>query len=336
MRELRPWFITLGVALAMAAAGCTHQQLRKNTVRQVGTVSDIYQQQVLDNLAKFVRDPHALPHFAVADSGSTWVDDSRSGTAGVGWNVFGFSSANLGFGGSRSDHQSWNLSPVSDPRKLELMRCAYQRTIASCLPGQSESAQCPNCVKILNKYYTGDPEKRPTDEFIVTSECLLPQCCWFQICCDKCLPKDRECCLIGHYCGVYVVVPPGDGQNRLSHLTLAILDYAMYKPRPERPRETKHVVVYVDANGKLTNADNASRVITVTQGIEEADSTILKPYRLQGLKKGLQSPRTPEEEMRFLESEPDSRRSLPPPPRELDERPTSILEFRERMRAFTP
>jgi hypothetical protein len=46
---------TIGLAsalmLSMLACGCTHTQLRKNTIRQAGTLTDTYTQQVMDNLA---------------------------------------------------------------------------------------------------------------------------------------------------------------------------------------------------------------------------------------------------------------------------------------------
>lgn len=46
---------------------CAHTQLRWNTVKQGQTLSAVYQNQVLNNLAKFVSDPHALPDFSLND-----------------------------------------------------------------------------------------------------------------------------------------------------------------------------------------------------------------------------------------------------------------------------
>ena len=65
MSRIRRLALGLAVAAALAGTGCTHVQLRKNTVNQADTLSEIYQQQVLDNLAMFVYDYYSLPHFAI-------------------------------------------------------------------------------------------------------------------------------------------------------------------------------------------------------------------------------------------------------------------------------
>ena len=43
------------------------------------------------------------------------------------------------------------------------------------------------------------------------------------------LAKDCSCIAVGEYCGCYVWVLP-EGQDQLTKLTLAILDYAMHEP----------------------------------------------------------------------------------------------------------
>ena len=64
--------------LTYMAAGCTHTQLRWNTVQQSRTLTDIYEQQVLNNLAMFVYDPNSLPFFSFPNAGArmstTWED----------------------------------------------------------------------------------------------------------------------------------------------------------------------------------------------------------------------------------------------------------------------
>ena len=116
-----------GVLAVSMLAGCTHVQLRKNTVRQSETHSEIYEQQVMDNLAKFVYDQGALPHFAIANAGASGVEDSGNINGQLNWDRFshGFASAFLGGSVSRRANESWTLVPVSDPRRLQLMRCAY-------------------------------------------------------------------------------------------------------------------------------------------------------------------------------------------------------------------
>ncbi len=250
----------------LSGAGCTHVPLRRNTSRQAETLSEIYQQQVLDNLAKFVYDYNSLPHFAYANAGSTTVSDTATASGTVNWARIFFDTGDLGFTGSRNNEEAWTLTPVSDPRKLELMRCAYQRAVSSCV-AQAESGGCPDCEKRFRDYYTGSPDGKipapgsPEDPGIVTSECLRSDCCWFHVACKGCVGKHGPCCRVGHYRGVYVVVPPGRGQAELTELTLAVLDYAVNKPAEEESVPSKEVTLYLDAEGRPTNQAGAARVI---------------------------------------------------------------------------
>ena len=79
----RPLVVGLAVTTALVATGCTHVQLRKNTVRQARTLADLHQQQVVDNLAMFVYDHNALPYFAVPDSASSTLQDAGTGAVGA-------------------------------------------------------------------------------------------------------------------------------------------------------------------------------------------------------------------------------------------------------------
>ncbi|RCS43915.1 hypothetical protein DTL42_18170 [Bremerella cremea] len=56
--------------------GCAHHQLGYQTVKQAHTVADVHTQQALDNLAKFVHNPNALPHFSYPSQGSSEVNET--------------------------------------------------------------------------------------------------------------------------------------------------------------------------------------------------------------------------------------------------------------------
>ena len=130
-------------------AGCTHTQLRWNTVKQSETLTDIYQQQVLDNLALFVSNPHAVPHFMLANGGTTDVTDGGTFSGG---RLDEFR-ANGAFGASRSMKEAWGLDPVRDPDKLRRMRCAYQRAVGVC------SDTCNDCCSIEKRFHgSGDQQ----------------------------------------------------------------------------------------------------------------------------------------------------------------------------------
>jgi hypothetical protein len=278
-------------ACGVLANGCTHAQLRRSTVNQVGSVADIYQQQVLNNLAKFVHDSNSLPDFGVPTSGVATVSDTGGATNGLEWSNTSLIGATLGFNANRNVNQNWALKPVQDPRKLELMRCAYQQAV-----GKVDCSECcPDCRKRFANFYTGDPcgtvpmpcqacpekdqckvfpegtEERKNcdacvksmkaDTGIVTTECLGS--CWFHIGCADCISKVKKrnpCCLIGEHCGTVVWVAPGRGTDELAKLTIAILDFAVNDPKEakEAKEPTRIVTGYFDRAGNPSTQLQAS------------------------------------------------------------------------------
>ena len=307
------------------ANGCTtHRALRRNTIKQAGTVTDIHQQQVLDNLAKFLYDPYAVPSFALATQGASDVTDNGQASGVTRWLANGFDNFSLTLSASRTAKQNWVMRPVTDPRKLELMRCAYQRVLANC--GVAESACCPDCEKRFNKFYTGkaygtkykqdgevcyelknlvsqscddgcicskcECESETSNQEVlpspagsssncpsdcpqpgngtVNSECLYPSCCWFRVGKKDRIPKN--CQLVGHYCGTYIWVPCGPGRDKLAHLTLAILDYAVHESA-ELPR--KKVTVYLDKERLPVTREYAIYTIEANLGITEPSNVLL-------------------------------------------------------------
>ena len=59
--------------------------------------------------------------------------------------------------------ENYTMTPINDPRKLELMRCAYQRAVTSCCM-LGEAAGCPSCEKRFNRFYLGSPNPAETQE----------------------------------------------------------------------------------------------------------------------------------------------------------------------------
>jgi hypothetical protein len=235
--------------------GCTHVQLRKNTVRQARTVSDIHLQQVMDNLAMFVYDPNSLPHFSYPTGATSEVTDQGTLQFGISWIVSGFDSANLGGGAAREGKENFTMVPINEPEKLALMRCAYQTAVYRCGYGEV-SKTCPECETLFEEFYAGPGHAGQTQR------CLDEESfCWFHVGCKKDVPKHCPCQYVGHHCGVYVWVGP-DGTNELVKLALAILDYALYDaPTPA----TRQIVQTVEK-------DAAGNVISVRE-----QTTYLEP-----------------------------------------------------------
>jgi len=281
--------------LLSMVAGCTHVQLRENSVHEATTVGDIQTQQVLNNLAMFVYNYNSMPYFAFPNQGSAIVTDQLSAGGSAGWSRpivsggavtkklspfhfadFLLSALGLTANAQRSSQESFTLTPINDPRKLELMRCAYQLAISNCGYG-TPPRSCPDCNARFNTFYTGDPD--PDGRSVpkisqmtggtITSECLKGPC-WFHVGCEKEVP-DCPCILVGHYCGVYVWVL-ADGQDELTKLTLAILDYATHDS-PQRL--TKDVTYYVDAMGLPTDQKDGVGVIKATMAINEQNGSLL-------------------------------------------------------------
>jgi len=144
----------LGICVA-SLSGCAHHQLGYNTVKQADTVADVHTQQVLDNLAKFAHNPGALPHFSFPNAGQSTVNDQVGGSTGFNFSPHALTSWMFGASANRSMTEAYTMTPINDPRKLELMRCAYQRAISpcNCLP---ESSHCPNCELRFNNFYLGE------------------------------------------------------------------------------------------------------------------------------------------------------------------------------------
>jgi hypothetical protein len=256
--------------------GCTHVQLRNSTVSQARTLSDIYQQQVIDNLALFIYDPGALPHFAFANQGTTTIADQGTLALMNGWGRNAgfpllFSTEQLNPTLQRNAQEAWTLTPVTDPRKLELMRCAYQKTVSAFgLPGASGT--CPDCEKCFRRFYADSDAAQSGGA--VTSSCL-GRGRWFGVGCQKCAPK-HGCRFVGHYCDIYVWTLPGF-RNELAVLTLAVLDYAIHDAPAAR---TKQVVVSVDRHGVPVASDKHATQITADVRYDDLvpDSILAEPY----------------------------------------------------------
>jgi hypothetical protein len=230
--------VAISLTAAVVGAGCTHTQLRHNTVKQAETLTDTYTQQVLDNLAMFVYAPDSMPQFSFPKEGTTGVTDDAAASTSIDWIASGFNSACLSFVGNRNMKEAWTMIPIKDPHKLVLMRCAYKYAVASL--GYAEPwGDCPNCDRLLEAFHAHDASEGGIDDKCVKNLSEYP---WFGVGRKRDVPRGCGCIYVGHYCDVYVWVLP-EHRDKLTQLTLAILDYAVSDP-PEP--ETKAVMVRVE------------------------------------------------------------------------------------------
>ncbi len=274
----------------------------------------------MDNLAKFVYDPGSLPHFAMPSAGSSSILDAGNVNGNISWTRAsqGFASALLGGQLGRTANESWTLAPVTDPRKLELMRCAYQQAVAGCANAELAD-NCPNCTELQNRFYAGrravmNETASINDDGTVNIECVTS--CWFGYGCETCIPKD--CCApVGHYCGVNVWVMPGN-RNELAKLTLVMLDYAVNNYPTAR---TKEVTWYLDKDNKPATPGTAARTIKAT--VPFSENTFLSQANLEATP-GSDGPVFQNPALQLLPPEPATTPGA------------GILEFEQFRRALVP
>jgi hypothetical protein len=283
------YFQLVTVLLLVLLAGCTHIQLRKNATNEAMSVGDLQQQQVLNNLAMFVHDYNSMPYFSYPNQGTAIVTDQGSGGINTGFGrpitsttfnsgqfftppfFLQFLITSLGLSGTaqRSCQESYTMTPINDPRKLELMRCAYQTAVANCGYGPPPRS-CPDCQARFNTFYTGDPDGKISqlNNGVITSNCLKGPC-WLHTGCKKDVPKD--CCSVGCFCDTYVWIGP-EGRDDLTKLSLAILDYATHDPPA---RLTKDVTFFVDALGLPTTQKDGVGQVKATIAVNEQIESLL-------------------------------------------------------------
>jgi hypothetical protein len=263
---------------------------------------------VMDNLAMFVNNINSFPHFSFPNQTATSVTDQDSAGMTPAWSRpvtsgasvvsgafktppkfadFLFGTLGLNFNAQRQSQEGFTITPINDPHKLELMRCAYQQAVASCGCG-TMSKNCPDCQAKFNSFYTGDPEGKISEQGGggITSECLKGKC-WFHVGCKGDVPKHCDCLWVGHYCGTYVWVDAA-GRDELTKLTLAILDYALNSPPTKRNKE---VVYYVDELGLPTTQKDAVGKVTAQVAISERNEGLLattpqEEFRIQQILEG--------------------------------------------------
>jgi hypothetical protein len=101
--------------------------LRRSTVEQATTLTDLQYQQVLSNLAMFCQNPSAMPWHVNLRDGSAQVADL--GALTVGGELTRTSKALPSLLGSRTVVEQWGMTPVTDDTELRLLRIAYRRAL---------------------------------------------------------------------------------------------------------------------------------------------------------------------------------------------------------------
>jgi len=151
MNFTRIFCLSLITLISATNAGCTHRYLRYDHVMQAKSLTTIYEQQVLDNLAMFAQNSSSLPFFAIPGGGTATVNDSGGISAGP---LNGPVRTVIGpLGLNRGNVQSWTLIPVTDSAKLERMQVLYQNAIDAGVASRASGRRRPNAECNLKGSY---------------------------------------------------------------------------------------------------------------------------------------------------------------------------------------
>src|SRR5580700_1860725 len=107
---------TLAVILALLVVpGCTNLQLKRSTVDQASTLTDLQYRQVLSNLAMFSKNPSAIPfHINVRDGSAQIADTGSAGLIGGFGRSMGYlASGTPSLSGSRTVVDQWSMVPIT-------------------------------------------------------------------------------------------------------------------------------------------------------------------------------------------------------------------------------
>jgi len=185
-------------------------------------MSDLRYKHILDNLAMMVRNPATVPNPVAINGGVVQISDNGTGMASFIWNPLTKPGTPvqylLGFTGSRTVSEQWSLTPLHNPEKLQLMRCAYQLLLDSDLVYRDDTEQ-----KL--RAFLGD------EEFARA----IPKG-WFGVGTKHQVPRDARFC--GSYHDVYVWVTD-DGLDGLSRFYLTILRIALLEANRRTAQVTR-------------------------------------------------------------------------------------------------
>ena len=128
MRKIR-----VALLLLWALPGCTNLQLKRSTIEQASTLTDLQYRQVLSNLAMFSQNPAAIPFHINVKDGSAQVTDSGSAgiIAGFGRSMGYLAAGTPSVSGSRTVVEQWSMVPMTDDEELRLLSMGYSNAFGA-------------------------------------------------------------------------------------------------------------------------------------------------------------------------------------------------------------
>jgi hypothetical protein len=190
-------------------SGCANQQLRYSTARQVSTHGDLQQDQILDNFARIAADRGAVPFYALANQGTTSVNDFASSSLSFFAAPRVYTNGTFGNSASRSISVNWSLAPLNNPDRLQAMHAAY--------------------ISVLDPMAVDDAENQKLQAIIGKDPSYAIEPGW--ICTGRWHDVPKHAAWAAHCGRVYVWVMP-ESTAQLGRFRLLLLNIATYSPSP--------------------------------------------------------------------------------------------------------
>jgi hypothetical protein len=156
--------LVIVAVVGLILPGCTTLRLQRSITSQATTIADLHYQQVLNNLAMFSVNPHAIPSHVSIRDGSAQIQDF--GQAAATLDIAGSVVTAPGLTGSRSVVEQWGVSPVTDDVEIRVIRVAYQRALGWPVVMDYDTAN--DLARELGKQIAETSDVDIRDEFLTT------------------------------------------------------------------------------------------------------------------------------------------------------------------------
>lgn len=223
-------------------------QPRKRTNQQLRTVSEVTQQQIMDNVAKVAANENGWPDYSRLSSGVIQVSDNAGASLGFVWDARTIVSETLGLSGGRQVSENWTTNAVTDPDRLRATWAVYHYTVYGDVPN--------------NETYNADEQL--TQIFGVDWRKQIPAPGWFKTYREHDYCERVECgCVIGHACDCRTCVLPGHQQD-LQQLTYAIIyiDSVTFKDKMPFPNGIQQRPVKADGRPLMGSSSKSETDIS--------------------------------------------------------------------------
>ena len=119
------------VVLAVFGNGCVADQMRTTAIQVAARVPDIYQSQVMDNLARTAANPGSMPYLSRVFNGTASTTDTASLLATLSGQTSKSFNFNYGISSlSRGIQANIGIEPIDNPDRLAAMQIAFRKVVA--------------------------------------------------------------------------------------------------------------------------------------------------------------------------------------------------------------